>query len=118
MDEPGFWEALSLPLLRRALLAGALAGLCCASLSPLVILRRMAFVGDGMAHAARGGLGLGLFLLSGSRFEDPSVQLVTVLFCLALGLAIGRVSRKAESQALAEVGAIGIAFSAGMALGA
>jgi zinc transport system permease protein len=119
MSEPTFFEAVSqTPLLQRAVVAGALAGVCCASLSPLVVLRRMAFVGDGMAHAAFGGIGLALFLLSSARYDDISVQLITVGFCLALGVAIGKVSRRADSGKLAEDSAIGVAFSVSMALGA
>ena len=112
-----FHEIFSIPLLVRALQAGALAGLCCAALSPLVVLRRMAFVGDGMAHAAFGGIGLALYLLADSSYDDWSVQAITVGFCLALALAIGRVSRNTESR-ISEDSAIGIAFSVSMALGA
>ena len=114
-----FFEDFSqIPLLRRALTAGALSGLCCASLSPLVVIRRMAFVGDGMAHAAFGGIGLALFLLPHSDYNDASVQIVTIVFCLALGLAIGKVSRNQDTFRMAEDTAIGIAFSVSMALGA
>jgi ABC-type Mn2+/Zn2+ transport system permease subunit len=112
-----FHDIFSIPLLVRALQAGALAGLCCAALSPLVVLRRMAFVGDGMAHAAFGGIGLALYVLADSSYDDWSVQAITVGFCLALALAIGRVSRNTESK-ISEDSAIGIAFSVSMALGA
>lgn len=119
MNAPSFWEALAAtPLLQRAMIGGALAGLCCASLSPLVVLRRMAFIGDGMAHAAFGGIGLALYFIADSRFDDLSVQLVTLAFCLAVGTAIGLASRRAEASKLAEDSAIGIAFSVSMALGA
>ncbi len=119
MSDPGFLEAVrSMPLLQRALAAGALTGLCCASLSPLVVLRRMAFVGDGMAHAAFGGIGIGLYALAGSSYDDLSVQLVTLAFCLVLGVAIGKASRRADAEKLAEDSAIGIAFAVSMALGA
>jgi len=119
LDEPSFIEALAAtPLLQRAAWAGALAGLSCASLSPLVVLRRMAFIGDGMAHSAFGGLGLALFVLAGSRYEDFSVQAVTLGFCLLVAVAIGVASRRRETSAMAEDSAIGIGFSVSMALGA
>jgi len=100
------------------MLAGALAGVSCAVLSPLVVLRRMAFVGDGMAHAAFGGIGIALFLLPNAQYEDLSVQLVTLAFCLVLGGAIARASRSVSTEKIAEDSAIGIAFSVSMALGA
>ncbi len=119
MSDPSFFDDIfRIPLLSRALEAGALAGLCCASLSPLVVVRRMAFVGDGMAHAAFGGIGLGLFLLADSSYDDLGVQAITLAFCLALAFAIGKVSRHGEAGKLAEDSAIGIAFSVSMALGA
>jgi zinc transport system permease protein len=119
VSAPGFFEDfLTIPLLQRAIGAGALAGLCCASLSPLVVIRRMAFVGDGMAHAAFGGIGLALFLLTDSSYDDWGVQVITVAFCLVLAFAIGKVSRQGETSKVAEDSAIGIAFSVSMALGA
>ena len=110
---------IATPLLQYALLAGGLAGICCACLSPLVVLKRMAFIGDGMAHASFGGIGLAIFLIQGARFDSLSVQLVTLAFSLLLGALIGRVTHRASpDEKLGEDSAIGIAFSASMALGA
>ena len=120
MNEPASYlqEVGSSPLLQRAVAAGALAGLACAVLSPYVVLRRMAFVGDGMAHAAFGGLGLGLFLFAGSTGEDVRVQAVTIGFCLLLAVAVGKASRRRVPNRITEDSAIGIAFAVAMALGA
>src|SRR5436190_6736067 len=105
------------PLLQYALLAGAMAGVCCACLSPLVVLKRMAFIGDGMAHATFGGLGIAIFFIAGARFDSLSVQLATLGFALCLGVLIGHVTRsKKRAERLGEDSAIGIAFSASMAL--
>lgn len=110
---------LETPVLQRALIAGGLAGVCCACLSPLVVLKRMAFIGDGMAHASFGGMGLAIFLIDGARYDSLSVQLATLAFSLALGALLGRVTRRAKAdEKLGEDSAIGIAFSASMALGA
>lgn len=118
-DSSSYFDALrAMPLLQRAVGAGALVGLACACLSPYVILRRMSFVGDGMAHAAFGGMGLGLFLVAGSHVEDPAVQAITIGFCLLLAVAVGLVSRRAGPARISEDSAIGIAFSVSMALGA
>jgi len=119
LADAGFLTALqSTPLLQRALAAGALAGVCCAALSPLVVLRRMAFVGDGLAHASFGGIGLALFILTDAHFDDAAVQGLTLAFCVAVGLIVARVSRRGSGEALAEDSAIGIAFSVSMAMGA
>ena len=125
-----FRELGASSLLQRSAIAGACAGLSCACLSPFVVLRRMSFVGDGMAHAAFGGLGVGLFLLAGSRTEDSGVQVIVLGFCLLVGLAVAWSTRRGEvagsagaagergGGALAEDSAIGMAFSVAMALGA
>src|SRR5437762_12952590 len=107
----GFIDALlNTPLLRNALIAGGLSGVCCACLSPLVVLRRMAFIGDGMAHAAFGGIGLSLLIFSQSRYDDPRIQLGTLAFSLLLGAAIGAASRRSDVSKIAEDSVIGIAF--------
>ena len=106
-------------LIQHALIAGALTGVCCACLSPLVVLKRMAFVGDGIAHASYGGMGLALFLMSTAGFYSLEVQLGTLAFALVLGALIGYVTRHPEGlEKLGEDSVIGIAFSVCMALGA
>ncbi len=110
---------LTTPLIRNAMIAGALTGVCCACLSPLVVLKRMAFVGDGIAHASYGGMGLALFLMSSAGFYSIEVQLATLAFSLVLGALIGYVTRRPDGlEKLGEDSVIGIAFSVCMALGA
>mgnify|MGYP006196611341 CR=1 FL=1 len=55
-------EFLSFEFGRRALLAGVIVGTGCAVLAFFVVLRRMAFVGVGVSHAALGGVALGVLL--------------------------------------------------------
>lgn len=110
---------LHTPLIQNALIAGALTGICCACLSPLVVLKRMAFIGDGIAHASYGGMGLALFLMSTAGFYDLKVQLATLAFSIVLGALIGHMTRRPEGlEKLGEDSVIGIAFSVCMALGA
>ncbi|MGE3539026.1 MAG: metal ABC transporter permease [Candidatus Tectimicrobiota bacterium] len=55
-------EALAYPFMQRALLAGVLVGIITSLLGVLVVLRRAAFFGDAIAHAALTGVALGIVL--------------------------------------------------------
>ena len=55
-------DLLSYDFGQRALLAGVLVAVMCAVLAFFVVLRRMAFAGAGISHAALGGVALGLVL--------------------------------------------------------
>jgi zinc transport system permease protein len=85
-------------------------------LSVVVVLKRMAFVGEGIAHAGFGGMGTALFLglttagVSGSWKTD----LVVLAFCLSTAIAIGMLSRHRHVEADS---AIGIMLVAAMAWG-
>ena len=49
-------EFLAYPFFQRALVAGVVAAVLCGTLSFFVVLRRLAFAGSGVAHAAFGGV--------------------------------------------------------------
>lgn len=55
-------EFFSYPFFVRALLAGAVTAILCGALSFFVVLRRLAFVGSGVAHAAFGGVAVATLL--------------------------------------------------------
>jgi hypothetical protein len=55
---------------QRALIAGVLVALMCAVFAFFVVLRRMAFVGAGVSHAALGGVAIGL---TGTKAEIDRV---------------------------------------------
>ena len=84
-------EILALGLMRRALAAGILVSAVCAALSPFVVLRRMSFVGHGLAHAAFGGVALGVLL-----GVAPTAS--GVVFSIAVALLIGVVGGAAASR--------------------
>ena len=100
-------ELLSYEFGRRALLAGIVVGLGCAVLAFFVVLRRMAFVGVGISHAALGGVALGLLL-----GVDPLLS--ALAFSVAVAWLIGAVGGRGK---LTEETAIGIFFPTAMALG-
>jgi len=54
-------EPLTLPFMQRAGIAGVLLALLAGYYGPFVVQRRMAFLGAGLAHAAFGGVAVGLF---------------------------------------------------------
>src|SRR5437867_12247352 len=98
---------LALGLMRRALAAGVIVSAICSALSPIVVLRRMSFVGHGIAHAAFGGVALGILL-------GVSPTASGLVFSLGVALLIGVVGRRGR---LSEDVAIGILFASAMAFG-
>ena len=100
-------EILGYAFMQRALIAGALIGAVCAVIGVYVVLKGLAFIGAGIAHASFGGVALGFML-------GVNPLLTAVCFCLATAWGIGLVSRKAQVR---EDTAIGVFFASTMALG-
>ena len=100
-------EFISYGFIQRALLTGFLLGATCAVLGVFVVLRRMAFIGIGISHAALGGVALGLVL---------GVSPIGAAAAFSVGVAwiIGWITRKGE---VSEDTAIGVFFPTAMALG-
>lgn len=94
--------------MRNAIMAGMLVGAMCAVLGTFVVQRNMAFVGEGLAHAAFGGVALGLWL------DVTGPIWVAVPFCILVALGIAWVGNKGYAT---ESTAVGIFFSVSVALG-
>ena len=113
----GLWQRLmENPFYQNALWGGIGVALACGMLSTFVVLKRMSFIGEGVAHAGFGGLGVALLLglvLEGVR---PALARdgVIAVFCVATAWAIGCLARRGR---LSEDAAIGICLVAAMALG-
>lgn len=101
-----FLDLLGYEFMRSALAAGLAASVLCGIIGIYVILNRIVFISDGIAHAAFGGIGLGYFL-----GLDPLAFGVGSALLTAVG--IGLVS----SRRVSEDTAIGVFLAAGMALG-
>lgn len=99
-------EFLAYPFFQRALAAGALAALLCGALSFFVVLRRLAFVGSGVAHAAFGGVAVA------TLFGLPPLAGGLVAALLVAGAAA-----RAEGSSVSEDSAVGVFTVAAMALG-
>ena len=95
------------PTLLGGVIAAVLIGATCACLGVYVVLRRMAFVGDALAHTVLPGLVVAM-LLGRSTFVGALVA------GLVTALGIGWLTRR---QALREDTAIGVLFTAMFALG-
>ena len=104
---PTFFEALSYEFLRNALIAGVLASVLCGIIGTFVVVKKLAFISDGISHAAFGGMGVCFFL-----GIDPLMGALPV--ALACALALGAVDRETirSYDAL-----IGVLWAVGMAVG-
>ncbi len=100
-------EFLAYAFVQRALITGILLGVMCAVLSFFVILRRMAFVGVGLSHAALGGVALGLVL-------GVPPLLAASVFTIGVAWVVGWLRGRTE---VSEDTAIGVFFPTAMALG-
>jgi ABC-type Mn2+/Zn2+ transport system permease subunit len=97
--------------------AGAAIALVCGVLSVFVVLRRLAFVGHGVSHAAFGGVGLAavLGLTAAGAVSSAGYFAVVGGFCIVTALAIALVSTRSRAR---EDTVIGVVLVASMALGA
>jgi|AMFO01.1.fsa_nt_gi ABC-type Mn2+/Zn2+ transport systems, permease components len=100
-------EALHQPFFQRALVVAVVLGATTALLGTYVVIRGLAFIGAGIAHASFGGLALAIWL------GWPPL-LTAIGFSVAVGLGIGMLT---ERRRIKEDTAIGIFFASAMALG-
>lgn len=102
-----FWPPVVVGLLVAAL---------CSALSVPVVLKRMAFVGQGVSHAAFGGVGVALVLglVVGAAAHGTGLLAVVTLFCIAAALGIAWLSDRPGARTDT---AIGIVLAGSMAVG-
>ena len=104
----------------RALLTAAAMGTACATLSVIVVLRRWAFIGEGISHAGFGGIGTAWLLsLAFPVFGHPgAAYAIAIAFCLLIALAIGYATRESgKGHTFGADSAIGIFLVASLAWG-
>jgi zinc transport system permease protein len=98
---------LQYDFMKNALATGLAASVLCGVIGIYVILNKIVFISDGIAHAAFGGIGLGYFL-----GYDPLAFGIGSAVLTAIG--IGMISSRAR---VSEDTAIGVFMATGMALG-
>ncbi len=113
-------QAFAFPFMQRAAAAGAMIAVMCALLGVFVVQRRLSFLGDGLAHAAFGGMGIGAFVIvtsgvlaqGGALLRNPLWVAVPFAFLTGLGIAWVRDRTELSSDT-----AIGVFFAVSVALG-
>lgn len=104
---PGLAELAAYGFLRNAVAAGLLAAVLCGVVGSFVVVRRLVFLGDGIAHAAFAGLGACYWAGIDPRIGAAAAALVSAL---VLG-------RTGEARGGRGDAAIGVLWAVGMAIG-
>jgi ABC-type Mn2+/Zn2+ transport system permease subunit len=86
----------------------------CGLLSPFIVLRRLSFSADGLAHASLGGLALGIFILNTGT--TPTLAGYGISFLFTCGVAAG-IAYFSSGNRLQSDTAVGACYVAAFALG-
>ena len=100
-------DILQFPFMQRAFIAGIILGVVLAYLGIFVVLRKMSFYSDGIAHASLAGVAIGVL-------ASINPLLTAILLSVVLSVAIFYLEKKTK---LSSDAIIGIIFTFGMALG-
>ena len=99
-------EFLQYTFMQRAFIGGILIAMLCAVIGVFLVLRRMALIGDGLAHISFGGIAAGVFF-------NVYPLLSALVFSILAALGI----QKLKQMKVYSDSAIAIFFSFGLALG-
>lgn len=106
----GLTDPFAYAFFTRAMIAGILIGAMCGALSVFVVLRRMSYIGHGLAHAVLGGVAVGLAL-------GADLYLGALVATVVAAVLIDRVARRRGLHADAAIGIVTTAiFAAGVAV--
>lgn len=92
--------------LQNAIIGGILVGITCAMIGSFIVLRKMSFLGDGLAHISFGGVAAGILF-------NINPLISALIFSVLSGVGI----QKLKEMKIYSDAAIGIFFSFGLALG-
>jgi len=110
------FRLLTEPALRNALVAAMALGTACAVLSVVVVMRRWAFIGEGISHSGFAGAGtVWMLALAFPRLDHPAAPYAGIMIaCVVTAFLIGYFSRVGRLNTDA---AIGIFLVASLAWG-
>ncbi len=100
-------DILQYAFVQKALIAGIFSGVLLAIIGVYVVLKKMSFIGDGIAHSAFGGVALGLLL-------GINTTVAAVVFAWVIAMLIGLAKKNSKTS---EDALIGIFFAFTMAIG-
>ncbi len=100
-------ELFQYEFMRNAIIAALLTSIACGIVGTYVVIRRIAFISGGIAHAAFGGIGIGYWL-----GINPIITLLPFSILSAIGIAVINQKKHIQEDIL-----IGVFWSMGMALG-
>ena len=104
-------EPFSYTFFARAIVAGVLIGAMCGALSVFVVLRRMSYIGHGLAHAVLGGVAVGVALgvgfgETGRAGLGVDLYAGAVAATIVAALLIDRITRRRGLHADAAIGIV------------
>ncbi len=100
-------DILAYPFMQKALITGLFLGIVLSLIGVFVILRRMAFFSDGIAHASLSGAALGYLL-------NTNPLAVSIFFSAVFAVVIAQLEKRVK---LSSDAVIGLIFTSGMAIG-
>jgi zinc transport system permease protein len=105
------FDYLAIPVFQRAIFAGCVLASLLALMGVLVTARGLAYLGDGLSHAAFGGIALGMFL------GLASPLLVAIPFTALAAIGIGALRRKGGMRSdVAMATLFAVCFAVGIVL--
>ena len=82
--------------LRRAVLAAILMSLTCGLIAPVVVLRRLSFSTDGLAHSSLGGLAIGVIFVTNGASPSLISYLISFIFTVSVAAGITYLSENSR----------------------
>ena len=106
--------------MQRALLAGCMIAVASGLVGTFVVQRRLSFLGDGLAHAVFGGMGVGAFMLVSAGLLGSSRSFLHYPMLIALPVAVGTgllITFVKRRTVLSSDTTIGVFFALAVAVG-
>jgi len=105
---------LKFSFMQYAVLTGILAGIACGIVGTYVVMRRITYIGGGIAHSVLGGMGAAFYLSTVYHWDKISPIVGAVIMAIIAAVIIGLVSLRSRQR---EDTAIGAIWAIGMAIG-